>query len=246
MQPSRSDFGDEEEFFGDEDDGVYDDLLLGDADEVELDCQDENDDQQDEDLGDDNDLPDDDQDYDPEDDEQDKDIGQDGDEKRNHQSQMNGSADGRHYHQNLRSSGRYRNFQHSHSPTSTVSGTSSTAAMNTISNFNQASMSPNGRSRSKGRNRGTQSSSQRIEMRPNEGPRVTSPYMTKFEKARIIGTRALQISMNAPITIALDGEMDPLLIAEKELYSKTIPFTIRRFLPNGSYEDWNIDQLIID
>jgi DNA-directed RNA polymerases I, II, and III subunit RPABC2 len=28
---------------------------------------------------------------------------------------------------------------------------------------------------------------------PSEGPRITSPYMTKFEKARIIGTRALQI-----------------------------------------------------
>eukprot|EP00922_Rhytidocystis_sp_ex-Travisia-forbesii_P009324 GHVS01013589.1.p2 GENE.GHVS01013589.1~~GHVS01013589.1.p2 ORF type:complete len:135 (+),score=34.46 GHVS01013589.1:1451-1855(+) len=80
----------------------------------------------------------------------------------------------------------------------------------------------------------------------SEGPRVTSPYMTKFEKARIIGTRALQISMNAPVTIPLDGEIDPLIIAEKELHQKSIPFTVRRYLPDGSYEDWDLEELIID
>eukprot|EP00914_Ancora_sagittata_P032172 GHVO01065162.1.p1 GENE.GHVO01065162.1~~GHVO01065162.1.p1 ORF type:complete len:113 (-),score=26.65 GHVO01065162.1:104-442(-) len=58
--------------------------------------------------------------------------------------------------------------------------------------------------------------------------KVTSPYMTKFERARVIGTRALQLSMNAPVTIPLDGETDPLVIAEKELYAKTVPFIVRR------------------
>lgn len=87
---------------------------------------------------------------------------------------------------------------------------------------------------------------QRPDARPSEGPRITSPYMTKFEKARIIGTRALQISMNAPITIPLDGETDPLIIAEKELYQKTVPFIVRRYLPDGSFEDWKIQELVID
>ncbi|KAK6589425.1 DNA-directed RNA polymerases I [Cryptosporidium xiaoi] len=86
----------------------------------------------------------------------------------------------------------------------------------------------------------------RLESKPNEGPRITTPYMTKFEKARIIGTRALQISMNAPVAIPLEGETDPLIIAEKELYTKKIPFVIRRYLPNGNYEDWKIDELILD
>eukprot|EP00386_Alphamonas_edax_P012721 GDKI01039558.1.p2 GENE.GDKI01039558.1~~GDKI01039558.1.p2 ORF type:complete len:122 (-),score=39.95 GDKI01039558.1:15-380(-) len=76
--------------------------------------------------------------------------------------------------------------------------------------------------------------------------RITSPYMTKYEKARIIGTRALQISMNAPITVELDGETDPLVIAEKELYNRSIPFIVRRWLPNGNYEDWPLDELIIE
>eukprot|EP00389_Voromonas_pontica_P004237 GDKH01006308.1.p2 GENE.GDKH01006308.1~~GDKH01006308.1.p2 ORF type:complete len:128 (+),score=33.84 GDKH01006308.1:155-538(+) len=84
-----------------------------------------------------------------------------------------------------------------------------------------------------------------IDGKPNEN-RITSPYMTKYEKARIIGTRALQISMNAPVMVELHGETDPLLIAERELMSKAIPFIIRRFLPNGTFEDWTIEELIIE
>eukprot|EP00919_Chromeraceae_sp_WS-2016_P035850 GHVR01085028.1.p1 GENE.GHVR01085028.1~~GHVR01085028.1.p1 ORF type:complete len:134 (+),score=33.80 GHVR01085028.1:48-449(+) len=76
--------------------------------------------------------------------------------------------------------------------------------------------------------------------------RVTSPYMTKYEKARIIGTRALQISMNAPVTVELGGLTDPILIAEKELYELQLPFIIRRYLPNGAFEDWPLAELIIE
>eukprot|EP00743_Colponemidia_sp_Colp-15_P003445 GILK01003720.1.p1 GENE.GILK01003720.1~~GILK01003720.1.p1 ORF type:complete len:134 (-),score=25.86 GILK01003720.1:94-495(-) len=76
--------------------------------------------------------------------------------------------------------------------------------------------------------------------------RVTSKYMTKYERARVLGTRALQISMNAPIMVELEGETDPLQIAEKELREKKIPFTIRRYMPDGSYEDWNVDELTIE
>eukprot|EP01066_Platyproteum_vivax_P014054 Platyproteum_vivax@DN6324_c0_g2_i2.p1 len=76
-------------------------------------------------------------------------------------------------------------------------------------------------------------------------PRLTSPYMTKFEKARILGTRALQISMNAPLTIDPPlGITDPLVIAEQELGAKKIPFVVRRFLPDGTYEDWSVAELI--
>ena len=40
--------------------------------------------------------------------------------------------------------------------------------------------------------------------------RITTPYITKFERARVLGTRALQISMNAPVMVELEGETDPL------------------------------------
>jgi len=75
--------------------------------------------------------------------------------------------------------------------------------------------------------------------------RITTPYMTKYERARILGTRALQIAMCAPVMVELEGETDPLQIAMKELKLRKIPIIIRRYLPDGSYEDWSIDELII-
>ncbi|WVF68531.1 hypothetical protein IAT40_003299 [Kwoniella sp. CBS 6097] len=80
--------------------------------------------------------------------------------------------------------------------------------------------------------------------KPNE-IRVTTPYMTKYERARVLGTRALQISMNAPVLIPVEGETDPLEIALKELAAKKIPLVIRRYLPDNSFEDWKVEELII-
>lgn len=76
--------------------------------------------------------------------------------------------------------------------------------------------------------------------------RTTTPYMTKYERARILGTRALQISMNAPVFVDLEGETDPLRIAMKELSEKKIPLVIRRYLPDGSFEDWSVEELVVD
>ncbi|XP_068655939.1 DNA-directed RNA polymerases II, IV and V subunit 6A-like isoform X2 [Aristolochia californica] len=77
-------------------------------------------------------------------------------------------------------------------------------------------------------------------------PQKTSKYMTKYEHARILGTRALQISMNTPVVVEQEGEADPLEIAMKEVRERKIPFTIRRYLPDGSYEDWGVDELIVE
>ncbi|VDM42052.1 unnamed protein product [Toxocara canis] len=73
--------------------------------------------------------------------------------------------------------------------------------------------------------------------------RVTTPFMTKYERARILGTRALQIAMGAPVMVELEGETDPLEIARKELKDRKIPIIIRRYLPDGSFEDWGVDEL---
>ena len=66
-------------------------------------------------------------------------------------------------------------------------------------------------------------------------------YMTKYEKARILGTRALQISMNAPVMVDIGDLTDSLDIAEKELNECKIPFTVRRYLSDGSFTDWIIE-----
>lgn len=76
-------------------------------------------------------------------------------------------------------------------------------------------------------------------------PVRTTPYLTKYEKARLIGTRALQISMGAPVTIETDGATDPVVIAEMELLKGQTPLIIRRYLPNNQYEDVDVRSLIV-
>ena len=76
--------------------------------------------------------------------------------------------------------------------------------------------------------------------------RITSKYMTKYERARVLGTRALQISLNAPVMVEIGSETDPLKIAQKELRERKIPIIVRRYLPDGSYEDWKINELTIE
>lgn len=77
------------------------------------------------------------------------------------------------------------------------------------------------------------------------GERKTTRFLTKFEKARVLGTRALQISMNSPVMVELEGETDPLKIAMKELLAGKVPFVIRRYLPDKSYEDWKVNELLL-
>ncbi len=67
---------------------------------------------------------------------------------------------------------------------------------------------------------------------------VGPPKTTRFEKARIVGARALQISMGAPILVEADESIsNPIDIAMKELDAGTLPITIRRTLPDGTYQD---------
>jgi len=70
--------------------------------------------------------------------------------------------------------------------------------------------------------------------------KITTPYITKYERARILGVRATQISMNSPIMIEANGLTDPLEIALEEYKQKKIPLIIRRPIPNGTYEDWKL------
>ena len=75
---------------------------------------------------------------------------------------------------------------------------------------------------------------------------IGPPNMTRFEKARIVGARALQVSMGAPLLIELpEGLSKPIDIALKELEAKVLPITIRRSLPDGSFQDIPIQWLIM-
>jgi len=74
---------------------------------------------------------------------------------------------------------------------------------------------------------------------------VGPPRLTRFERARIVGARALQISMGAPLLITpLGGAVSPIDVAFLELKSNVLPMTIRRTLPDGTYQDIPIKWLV--
>ena len=64
------------------------------------------------------------------------------------------------------------------------------------------------------------------------------PTLTRFEKARIMGARALQLSLGAPPFIDIpENATTSLQIAMKELDNRVIPITIRRVQPNGDFQN---------
>ena len=75
----------------------------------------------------------------------------------------------------------------------------------------------------------------------------TIPYLTKYERARVLGQRAKQINLGArPFVKVPENIIDGNLVAEMELAQKRIPFIIRRPLPgNSGSEYWNLKDLEI-
>ena len=75
---------------------------------------------------------------------------------------------------------------------------------------------------------------------------IGPPRLTRFERARIIGARSLQLALGAPPFIVITSTMhNPIDIAISELDQKVLPINIRRTLPDGQYEDIPLDVLTI-
>lgn len=72
------------------------------------------------------------------------------------------------------------------------------------------------------------------------------PLLSKYEKTKIIGMRVTQLNHGAkPFIDIKDTYLDKYLIAERELKEKKIPYIIKRPIPNGTFEYWNIKDLEI-
>jgi DNA-directed RNA polymerase subunit K/omega len=73
---------------------------------------------------------------------------------------------------------------------------------------------------------------------------------SKYEKARIIGARGLQISMDAPLLVKMSDEeldgvnYDPLRIAEKELSAGVLPISVNKPMPERKEE--SLDKIKIE
>ena len=75
--------------------------------------------------------------------------------------------------------------------------------------------------------------------------KTTLPFLSKFEKAKVLGVRAQMLA----------GGSDPLIqpplpdtcykIAVEELKQKKIPLMIRRYLPDKTFEDWRLEDLAV-
>jgi DNA-directed RNA polymerase I, II, and III subunit RPABC2 len=75
-------------------------------------------------------------------------------------------------------------------------------------------------------------------------PKKTIPKLTKFEKAKIIGVRLQQLAYGAKPRVDTTGLKSIQEIVQKELEERKILFIIRRNLPNGTYEDWKLEEFI--
>tara|TARA_B100001093_G_scaffold517152_1_gene597842 strand:- start:1413 stop:1838 length:426 start_codon:yes stop_codon:yes gene_type:complete len=76
--------------------------------------------------------------------------------------------------------------------------------------------------------------------------RVTKPFMTRFEKAKIIGVRSEMLANGAPALISVPKEITSTYkIAEMEYKEKKIPLIIKRKLPNNTFEYWKMDDLVL-
>ena len=74
----------------------------------------------------------------------------------------------------------------------------------------------------------------------------TVPFLTKYEKARILGERAKQLNAGGKPFVNVDPSiLDGYLIAEKELNEKKLPFIIKRPITNGACEYWKVEDLEI-
>ncbi|HJS83236.1 MAG TPA: DNA-directed RNA polymerase subunit K [Nitrososphaera sp.] len=75
---------------------------------------------------------------------------------------------------------------------------------------------------------------------PAQGNKVLvgPPWLTRFERARITGSRSLQLSLGAPPMIKVPNDANSsIALAVAEIEHKALPISIRRILPNGQYQD---------
>lgn len=74
----------------------------------------------------------------------------------------------------------------------------------------------------------------------------TKPFLTKFERAKIIGTRAEMIANGSVALVNVPrGVTSAYEIAKLEFNERRIPLMIRRYLPNGVAEDWRLEDMVV-
>jgi len=74
----------------------------------------------------------------------------------------------------------------------------------------------------------------------------SAPFLTQFEKTKILGFRTNQLSQGARAFIAVPAHITDLReIAKMELEARRLPFIIKRPMPDGTFEKWRLSDLLI-
>lgn len=78
-----------------------------------------------------------------------------------------------------------------------------------------------------------------------DNERITTKKLTKYERVRILGTRAKQISLGSKVMLEIPslGNRSAFELAKLEMKHKISPVIIRRYLPDGTYEEWKLNEL---
>ena len=74
----------------------------------------------------------------------------------------------------------------------------------------------------------------------------SQPFLTQYEKTRILGFRTNQLAQGALPYVAVPEHIrNPIDIAKMELEQRRLPFIIKRPMPDGSFEYWRLSDLMI-
>jgi DNA-directed RNA polymerase I, II, and III subunit RPABC2 len=75
---------------------------------------------------------------------------------------------------------------------------------------------------------------------------TTYPFLTNYEKTKCISFRASQINNGAkPYILVPTGVNDSYQIAKMELEARRLPFIVKRPMPDGTYEVWRLNDLLV-
>lgn len=76
----------------------------------------------------------------------------------------------------------------------------------------------------------------------NNNDKITKPYISKFERVRMISDRTSQLARGAKSMLKNVKGMNPEDVALLELKNKVIPLIVERKLPDGSVEKWKVSE----
>jgi DNA-directed RNA polymerase I, II, and III subunit RPABC2 len=81
---------------------------------------------------------------------------------------------------------------------------------------------------------------------PTTGGHTTYPFLTMYEKTKVLSLRASQLARGAPPYIDVPEYLtDVYEIARAELEAKRLPFIVKRPLPDGKFEYWRLADLMV-